>query len=126
MAGHRLGSGSGVAGASLPHESAELHVSGEATYTDDIPEIQGTLHCALGMSQKAHARITAMDLDAVRRAPGVVVVLTAADIPGENNCARLFMMIRCWPIPWCNISASRCMRWWRKARTRPAGRRAWA
>src|SRR3546814_19976365 len=86
MAGHRLGSGSGVAGASLPHESAELHVSGEATYTDDIPEIQGTLHCALGMSQKAHARITAMDLDAVRRAPGVVAVLTAADIPGENNC----------------------------------------
>src|SRR3546814_1861469 len=85
MAGHRLGSGSGVAGASLPHESAELHVSGEATYTDDIPEIQGTLHCALGMSQKAHARITAMDLDAVRRAPGVVAVLTAADIPGENN-----------------------------------------
>ncbi|HEU0231049.1 MAG TPA: xanthine dehydrogenase molybdopterin binding subunit [Burkholderiaceae bacterium] len=75
-----------AAGAPLPHESAALHVSGEATYTDDIPEIQGTLHCALGLSQKAHARVTGMDLDAVRRAPGVVAVLTAADIPGENNC----------------------------------------
>jgi len=75
-----------AAGSSLPHESAALHVSGEATYTDDLPEIQGTLHGALGMSQKAHARITGMDLDAVRSAPGVIAVLTAADIPGENNC----------------------------------------
>ncbi|MEO6984071.1 MAG: xanthine dehydrogenase molybdopterin binding subunit [Paralcaligenes sp.] len=73
-------------GVSHPHESAGLHVSGEATYTDDIPELHGTLHCALGLSQKAHARIGALDLDAVRRAPGVVAVLTAADIPGENNC----------------------------------------
>nr|WP_245152486.1 xanthine dehydrogenase molybdopterin binding subunit [Allopusillimonas soli] len=73
-------------GKSLPHESAILHVSGEATYTDDIPELVGTLHAAIGMSAKAHARIVSMDLDAVRRAPGVVDVLTARDIPGENNC----------------------------------------
>ncbi|MET0963844.1 MAG: hypothetical protein ABWY05_13665, partial [Noviherbaspirillum sp.] len=38
-----------------PHESAILHVSGEAAYTDDLPELQGTLHAALGLSQKAHA-----------------------------------------------------------------------
>ena len=75
-----------AAGKPLPHESAALHVSGEATYTDDITELQGTLHCALGMSQKAHARVLEMNLDAVRAAPGVVAVLTAADIPGENNC----------------------------------------
>jgi xanthine dehydrogenase large subunit len=74
------------AGQSAPHESAGLHVSGTATYTDDIPELQGTLHCALGLSQKAHARIVSVDLDPVRRAPGVVAILTAADIPGENNC----------------------------------------
>ncbi|CDY74011.1 Xanthine dehydrogenase, molybdenum binding subunit [Caballeronia glathei] len=73
-------------GAALPHESATLHVSGEATYTDDIPELRGTLHAALGLSRHAHARIVALDLDAVRAAPGVVAVLTAADIPGENNC----------------------------------------
>ncbi|VVE40336.1 aldehyde oxidase [Pandoraea horticolens] len=73
-------------GRSRPHESAELHVAGEATYTDDIPELQGTLHCALGASPKAHARILSLDLDAVRRAPGVVAVLTAADIPGVNDC----------------------------------------
>ncbi|MBN3766763.1 xanthine dehydrogenase molybdopterin binding subunit [Burkholderia sp. Ac-20365] len=73
-------------GVSLPHESAALHVSGEATYTDDIPELAQTLHAALGLSRHAHARIVSLDLDAVRAAPGVVAVLTAEDIPGENNC----------------------------------------
>lgn len=73
-------------GTSLPHESATLHVSGEATYTDDIPELQGTLHAALGLARHAHARIVSLDLSAVRNAPGVVAVLSAADIPGENNC----------------------------------------
>jgi xanthine dehydrogenase large subunit len=73
-------------GISLPHESATLHVSGEATYTDDIPELQGTLHAALGLSRHAHARIVSLDLSAVRNAPGVVAVLSADDIPGENNC----------------------------------------
>ncbi|WP_440130200.1 xanthine dehydrogenase molybdopterin binding subunit [Trinickia symbiotica] len=73
-------------GVPLPHESAELHVSGEAAYTDDLPELAGTLHVALGLSRYAHARIASLDLSAVRAAPGVVEVLTAADIPGENNC----------------------------------------
>jgi xanthine dehydrogenase large subunit len=73
-------------GVPLPHESAALHVSGEATYTDDITELHGTLHAALGLSHHAHARIVSMDLDAVRHSPGVIAVLTADDIPGENNC----------------------------------------
>ncbi|WP_207002974.1 xanthine dehydrogenase molybdopterin binding subunit [Trinickia mobilis] len=73
-------------GTSLPHESATLHVSGEAVYTDDIPELVGTLHMALGLSRHAHARVVSLDLTAVRDAPGVIAVLTAADIPGENNC----------------------------------------
>lgn len=72
-----LGAVTDAAGAALPHESAALHVSGEAIYTDDIPELRGTLHAALGLSRHAHARIVSLDLDAV---------LTAADIPGENNC----------------------------------------
>ena len=73
-------------GTSLPHESAALHVSGEATYTDDLPELHGTLHAALGLARHAHARIVSLDLAAVRSAPGVIAVLSAADIPGENNC----------------------------------------
>jgi xanthine dehydrogenase large subunit len=64
-------------GISRPHESAALHVSGEATYIDDIPELTGTLHCALGLSPVAHGRLTGMSLDLIRAMPGVVDVLAA-------------------------------------------------
>ncbi len=74
-----------TAGASLPHESAHLHVSGAAPYADDVPEPAGLLHAAFGMSAHAHARIKAIDLSAVRSCPGVTAVLTHSDIPGENN-----------------------------------------
>ncbi|WP_229223624.1 xanthine dehydrogenase molybdopterin binding subunit [Duganella sp. sic0402] len=76
-------------GVARPHESAELHVLGQATYTDDIPELQGTLHAALGLSSKAHARIVAMDLAPVRSAPGVVAVYKAEDIVGTNDCGPI-------------------------------------
>ncbi len=75
----------GGVGEALAHESAHLHVSGEALYTDDIPLPEGVLFAAIGLSDRAHARILRMDLEPVRGAPGVVAVLTAADIPGENN-----------------------------------------
>ncbi|OYU25497.1 MAG: xanthine dehydrogenase molybdopterin binding subunit [Burkholderiales bacterium PBB2] len=76
-------------GRSHAHESAALHVSGEAIYTDDIPEAEGTLHAALGLSPIAHGRIVSIDLALLRAQPGVQLVLTAEDIPGENNCAPL-------------------------------------
>ena len=76
-------------GRARKHESAELHVRGQATYTDDIAELAGTLHAALGLSARAHARITAMDLDPVRAARGVVAVLLASDIPGTNDCSPI-------------------------------------
>jgi xanthine dehydrogenase large subunit len=75
----------GGAGAAQAHESARLHVTGEALYVDDIPLPDGTLHAAIGISECAHARIRRMDMSAVGAAPGVVAVLTATDIPGENN-----------------------------------------
>ncbi len=71
-------------GRSIAHESAPLHVSGTALYTDDIPETHGTLHAAFGLSERAHARISLMNLDAVRKAPGVVAVITLADVPGQK------------------------------------------
>ena len=76
-------------GVSVVHESAVLHVAGEATYVDDIPELAGTCYIALGLSQQAHANITNIDLDAVKAAPGVVTVITAADIPGNNDCGPI-------------------------------------
>ncbi len=67
------------------HDSAIKHVTGRAEYADDIPEPVGTLHAYLGLSERAHARVRGIDLSAVRAAPGVVDVLTAKDIPGEND-----------------------------------------
>ena len=69
----------------LPHDSADLHVAGAATYVDDLPEPPGVLHLAFGHAADGHAALLSLDLDAVRAAPGVVAVFTAADIPGENN-----------------------------------------
>ncbi len=76
-------------GKALPHDSAHLHVSGRAAYTDDLPEPRDLLHVAVGMSSKAHARLRAIDLSDVLAADGVVDVCVAADIPGENNCGPI-------------------------------------
>jgi xanthine dehydrogenase large subunit len=84
-----LKAGQPQAGAPMPHESAHLHVAGEAVYVDDIPELDGTLHAALGLSGKAHAIVTSIDLAPVRAMPGVVAVLTPKDIQGENNCGPI-------------------------------------
>lgn len=70
----------------LPHDAAPLHVTGEARYVDDIPTPAGTLHLAFGLSTVAHGEITAMDLSAVKAAPGVVAVLTGEDI-GHADCS---------------------------------------
>ncbi|PHO03177.1 xanthine dehydrogenase molybdopterin binding subunit [Rhodobacteraceae bacterium 4F10] len=69
----------------LQHDSATKHVTGRADYTDDIAEPVGTLHAYLGVSTVAHATLKGIDLDPVRQAPGVLGVLTAADIPGVND-----------------------------------------
>lgn len=76
-------------GVSRAHESARLHVLGQADYTDDIDEVRGTLHAALGLSAKPHAKIVSMDLAPVRASRGVVAVYTAQDIPGTNDCGPI-------------------------------------
>ncbi|WP_332308010.1 hypothetical protein [Elstera litoralis] len=72
-------------GTTQPHDAARRHVRGTAPYIDDLPEPAGLLHAAVGLSRHAHGRLTALDLAKVRAYPGVVAVLSAADIPGENN-----------------------------------------
>jgi xanthine dehydrogenase large subunit len=76
-------------GKALPHESAHLHVTGEAAYTDDIPELRGTLYAALVTSPIAHGKLLGIDKAAMRKLLGVVAVYTAEDIPGENNCGPI-------------------------------------
>jgi xanthine dehydrogenase large subunit len=74
-------------GVAIQHDSAVRHVCGSAVYVDDIREPEGTLHLAVGGAPVARGRINNIDLAAVRAAPGVVCVLTAADIPGRNDAS---------------------------------------
>ncbi|WP_029007382.1 xanthine dehydrogenase molybdopterin binding subunit [Azospirillum halopraeferens] len=69
----------------LAHDSARKHVTGTAPYVDDLPELPGTLHAALHLSDRAHARILGMDLAAARHAPGVHAVLVHDDVPGDPD-----------------------------------------
>jgi xanthine dehydrogenase large subunit len=81
---------SGVAGQSLHHESAHKHVTGEALFTDDIPVPGNTLHAYVGLSNVAHGKLVRLDLNRVRSAPGVVDVLTSADVPGQLDIGPVF------------------------------------
>jgi xanthine dehydrogenase large subunit len=74
-----------VVGAPTRHDSAVRHVAGSAAYVDDLREPSGTLHVAVGGAPAARGIIARIGLDAVKAAPGVVAVLTAADIPGRND-----------------------------------------
>ena len=72
----------------LPHDSARLHVQGAATYVDDIGEPAGTLHIAIGMATKASGKLKSLGLEAVRGAPGVVMILDGGGYSGqERRCA---------------------------------------
>ena len=78
-------------GTDVIHESAHLHVTGSATFTDDMPELAGTLYAALIMSPVAHGELIGdgIDREAILKEHGVVAVYTAKDIPGENNCGPI-------------------------------------
>ncbi|MEV6101365.1 xanthine dehydrogenase molybdopterin binding subunit [Nocardia sp. NPDC051981] len=73
-------------GVALPHESAALHVTGAALYTDDLVyRTKDVLHAYPVQVPHAHARITALHTAPALGVPGVVRVLTAADVPGIND-----------------------------------------
>ncbi|MGQ0480333.1 MAG: xanthine dehydrogenase family protein molybdopterin-binding subunit [Pseudonocardia sp.] len=68
-----------------------LFLSRGAVYTDDLTDerLTGALHLTLVRSPMAHARITGIDVTAAREAPGVIEVITAADLDGLPP-AKLF------------------------------------
>ena len=77
-------------GKSLKHESAIRQVSGSARYIDDMPEAANLHYAAVGTSHIARGVITALDLTAVRNAPGVIDVITIDDVPGHKDIAPVF------------------------------------
>ena len=52
----------GEVGQARAHDSAHLHVAGRATYVDDIPEVAGTLHAAVGDLNRVKRIVKLMSL----------------------------------------------------------------
>lgn len=61
------------------------HLRGETTYIDDIPEPRGLLFAALRLSESPRGRITRIDSRAALDLDPSVRIITAADVPGENQ-----------------------------------------
>ena len=78
---------SAIVGLPVPHESARLHVTGQAIYTDDIAaRTPNALTAWPVQSPHAHALVRSIETAAALALPGVLRVLTAADVPGLNDC----------------------------------------
>ncbi|HYU62398.1 MAG TPA: molybdopterin cofactor-binding domain-containing protein [Verrucomicrobiae bacterium] len=69
-----------VVGKPLPKVDSAAKVTGRALYADDIA-LPRTLHCKILRSPHPHARILSIDTSAARRMPGVLAVITGADLP---------------------------------------------
>ena len=73
-------------GLDISHESAALHVTGNALYTDDlVGRTKDALHAWPVQAPHAHANITGLRVEPAYAVPGVVRVLTAQDVPGVND-----------------------------------------
>ena len=84
---------SGVGARGMKYEAHPLTL-GDRPYIDDI-RVPGMLHAALHLTDHTRADINNIDVANAIAAPGVVSVLTAADIPGE---LRSGLIHKDWPL----------------------------
>ena len=83
----------GVGSSGMKYEARDLAL-GDRGYVDDI-RIPGMLHAALCLTAHARADVTDIDTTAALASPGVVAVLTAADIPAE---LKVGLIHKDWPV----------------------------
>ncbi|MFQ5453419.1 MAG: molybdopterin-dependent oxidoreductase, partial [Candidatus Zixiibacteriota bacterium] len=76
-------------GRSVPRNDAQTLVTGQAKFTDDIDDPDDILFLVTKRSDKAHALITKIDYSQAEKMPGVVKIITADDIPGENRYGKI-------------------------------------
>lgn len=69
----------------MKNVDSKTHVRGESVYLDDIPLVQGTLYACVFDSPHAHGILKSVDTSEAERSEGVVRVITARDLPGENQ-----------------------------------------
>jgi aerobic carbon-monoxide dehydrogenase large subunit len=80
-------------GASIKRSEDPRILTGAGRYVDDI-KLPGMLHAAFVRSPMAHARVLSVDVSAARALPGVVAVLTGAEleemtVPGPDALTTL-------------------------------------
>src|SRR3954454_11344304 len=74
-------------GTARRRRDGESKVRGATRYVADMP-VHGLLHARPVLAAEAHARITSIDGSAALEVPGVVAVLTAADLPLVGGSGR--------------------------------------
>jgi xanthine dehydrogenase large subunit len=65
------------------------HTKGESIFVDDIPEPKNMLYAAVFVSDIPHGKIKNLDLQKAKKSDGVIKIITAKDIPGENQLGRI-------------------------------------
>ena len=65
------------------------HTRGESIFVNDIPEPKNMLHAAVFISNIPHGKIKNLNIEKAEKSEGVVKVITAKDIPGENQLGRI-------------------------------------
>jgi 2-furoyl-CoA dehydrogenase large subunit len=80
-------------------EDAAL-LMGQARFIDDLPVRRGTGHVAFFRAARPHAEIRAIDVSAAAAAPGVIAVLTGADVARRTRSLTVGLKadLECWPM----------------------------
>lgn len=89
-----------ILGKERPHVAAMKHATGEAQYTDDIPQQKNELIGCLVLSTKAHAKLLKVDPSQALELPGVVDWVDHTALPnpkanwwGAPNCDEVFFAV---------------------------------
>lgn len=69
----------------MKNVDSKSHVRGESIYLDDLPLLQGTLFACVYDSPIAHGKLKNVDISEAEKANGVVKIITAKDLIGENQ-----------------------------------------
>lgn len=69
----------------MKNVDSKSHVRGESVYLDDVPLLQGTLFACVYDSPVAHGKLKSVDVSEAEKASGVVKIITAKDLIGENQ-----------------------------------------
>ena len=77
------------------------HVKGESIYVDDLPIREDTLFAIVISSKIAHGKIKSINLDIARESAGIHSIITARDIPGENQIGGIILMKSFLPLKKC-------------------------